>query len=124
MSKGELGQLYLPSQCFKCRKTYGNKYDYCCPDGIFYSKESTQSGILLVNEEEVHGRDRVVTRDSHQIELLRSRGFPVFILADFEINRMTDSSIRLWLYGAQESLKKKFLSEAMYSGEKDYRCLL
>lgn len=124
MSKGEMGQLYLPHQCFKCRTTFGKKYDFCCPDGILSTEDGKKYGILLVNEEEVHGKDSVVARDSHQIELLRARGYPVFILADFEINRMTDSSIRLWLYGAQESLAKMFLSEAIYNGEKDYRCLL
>jgi hypothetical protein len=124
LTRGEAGQLYLPLKCIKCGMLYGQKFQFCVPDGIISSREKpTLSGIVFVNEDAVHGQHKVADRDRRQIELLRNKGYEIFVLSDGEIYSMTLSTMRVWLYGAAESLRKRFLTQALYREEKEYPCL-
>lgn len=123
LKRGEAGQLYLPMNCQQCGLLYDRKFQFCVPDLIIHPKDNGKTGIVFVNEDAAHGKTRVVERDRQQIALLRQQGYEAFIISDNEIYAMTDSSLRLWLFGAAETLKRVYLPEAIYNGEKEYRCL-
>lgn len=123
LRRGDIGQLYLPLKCVGCEILYNRKFQFCIPDIILSAKEGSASGVVFVNEDETHGKNRIVDKDRTQIQLLREMGFAVFVISDQEIYSMTDSSLRLWLYGAAQSLRSAGAAEAMYRGEKEYRCL-
>lgn len=124
LRRGEMGQLYLPMKCNQCNLLYNRKFQFCVPDMVVQSKAGGKTGIIFVNEDGTHGKNRVVDRDREQIRLLRENGYDVFVIFDGEIYRMTDSSLRLWLFGVSECLRRVYLPEAVYNGEREYRCML
>lgn len=119
-----MNQLYLPARCGNCKTLYGEKFDYCCPDIIIFGEDRRRLGVIYCNEEDVHGRDKVIERDHHQIEKLRDLDYDVFVIMDFEINRMTNASLKLWLLGVRTAMGIKLLPKVVYNGDKDYPCLL
>ena len=123
LSRGQMGQLYLPIKCITCGLLYNKKFQFCVPDMILQSRDGGKIGIVFVNEDAAHGKNKVVDRDREQIRLLHENNFEVFIIVDSEIYSMTNSSLRLWLFGAAETLKRLTLPSAIYNGEKEYRCL-
>ena len=124
LRRGEAGQLYLPFKCPNCEIVYSQKFQYCVPDLILTSKDrQSRFGIVFVNEGKAHGKNSVVERDKTQINLLWAQSYEVFVITDTEIYSMTDSSLRLWLLGAARALESLNLPQAIYNGEKEYRCL-
>lgn len=111
----------FPNRCAVCGIDFDERGQYCLPDHIIQNGDSR--GVLYVNDEYLHSKDKVKRKDRMQVREFRAEGWPVFVLNNAEVDNMTNATLKAYLYALWRAVANPDLYQRFYAGEKEYPAL-